>query len=237
MPITMRSALPRAAACAASALLFLLALSNPSAAQQAAATGEPLVIRTASLPRGYLHQPYQVKLEAQGGILPLHWELAEGNLPQGVVLHPEGTLSGAPEATGEFHFTVNVADSGKPAMQHKQPLVLAVVSPLLVQWGRYPKVNGRRIEGSIIVSNQAEQNFDLTAIIMAVAENGRATALGYQRIPLKKNAAEQEIPFGENLPKGVYQVNVDAVAEVASSNTIYRARLAPEERLQVELGP
>src|SRR5208337_4361301 len=123
----------------------------------------------------------------------------------------------------------------RPTVQRRQELVLTVVSPLLLQWGRYPKVNGRRIEGSIIVSNQAEHDIDLTAIIMAVAEDGRATALGYQRIPLKKNTAELEIPFGENLPKSAYQVNVDAVAEVVSSNTIYHARLAPEEKLRVEL--
>jgi len=221
----------------ATALLLLFVVSIPLAAQQGAATGEPLAIRTTSLPRGYLHQPYQAKLEAQGGILPLHWELFEGTLPQGVVLHPDGTLSGSPEANGEFHFTVSVTDSGKPAMQRRQELVLTVVSPLLLQWGRYPKVNGHRIEGSIIVSNQAERDFDLTAFIVAVAENGRATALGYQRFPMKKNTAEQEIPFGENLPKGAYKVNVDAVAEVASSNTIYRARLEPQEKFRIELGP
>jgi hypothetical protein len=212
-------------------------MSSPLAARQGAATGEPLAIRTTSLPRGYLHQPYQAKLEAHGGILPLHWELAEGNLPQGVVLHPEGVLSGSPEANGEFHFTVNVIDSGKPAVQLRQALVLTVVSPLLLQWGRYPKVNGQRIEGSIIVSNQAERDFDLTAFIVAVAEDGRATALGYQHFSMKKASAEQEIPFGENLPKGAYQVNVDAVAEVASSNTIYRARLEPQEKFRIELGP
>jgi len=132
---------------------------------------------------------------------------------------------------------VSVTDSGKPAMQRRQELVLTVVLPLLLQWGRYPKVNGQRIEGSIIVSNQAERDFDLTAFIVAVAENGRATALGYQRFPMKKNTAEQEIPFGENLPKGAYKVNVDAVAEVASSNTIYRARLEPQEKFRIELGP
>ena len=221
----------------AAALLLLFAVSIPVAAQQGAATGEPLAIRTTTLPRGYLHQPYQAKLEAQGGILPLHWELTEGSLPSGIELHPEGTLSGAPEATGEFHFTVNVIDSGKPAVQRRQPLVLTIVSPLLLQWGRYPKVNGQRIEGSIIVSNQAEHDFDLTAIIVAVAKDGRATALGYQHFPMKKDSAEKEIPFGENLPRGAYQVNVDAVAEVASSNTIYRARLEPEEKFRIEVGP
>jgi len=219
------------------ALAVLLASATLTPGQQGAAAGEPLVIRTTSLPRGYLHQPYQAKLEAQGGILPLHWELVEGTLPKGVVLHPEGALTGSPEANGEFHFTVSVTDSGKPPMQRRQELVLTVVSPLGLQWGRYPKVNGQRIEGSIIVSNQAERDFDLTMFIVAVAEDGRATALGYQRFPMKKNAAEKEIPFGENLPKGAYRVNVDAVAEVASNNTIYRARLEPKERFRVEIGP
>jgi len=221
----------------AAALWSVLVITNPLVAQQGAASGEPLAIRTTSLPRGYLHQPYQAKLEAQGGILPLHWERAEGTLPQGIELHPEGTLSGSPEATGEFHFTVNVIDSGKPPMQRRQELVLTVVSPLGLQWGHYPKVNGQRIEGSIIVSNQAEHDVDLTTFIVAVAGNGRATALGYQHFSMKKNSTEQEIPFGENLPKGAYRVNVDAVAEVASSNTIYRARLEPKEKLRVEIGP
>ena len=220
------------------AALFLLpGMSGRSYAQQAAATGEPLVIQTTTLPRGYLHQLYHAKLEAKGGITPLQWELVEGNLPQGIELHPDGILSGAPATNGEFHFTVNLVDSGKPAAQRKQELVLTVVSPLLLRWGRYPKVNGGRIEGSIIVSNQSEHDFEMTAIIVAVAENGRATALGYQKIPMTKNSGDTEIPFGENLPSGAYQVNVDAVSEDAASNTIYRARLAPEAKLQVQQGP
>jgi hypothetical protein len=220
-----------------SLILLFSASSIPLAAQQAPAAAEPLVVLGTTLPRGYLHQSYQAKLEAQGGIPPLRWELVEGNLPQGIVSHPEGTLTGLPGVTGEFRFTVNVIDSGKPAMQRRQELVLTVVSPLLVQWGRYPKVIGRRIEGSIIVSNQAEQDFDLTAFIVAAAEDGRATALGYQHFSMKKASSEKEIPFGENLLKGAYQVNVDAVAEVASSNTIYRARLEPGEKFRIEIGP
>jgi len=76
-----------------------------------------------------------------------------------------------------------------------------------------------------------------SVIIVAVAEDGRATALGYQHFPMRKASAEKEISFGENLPRGAYQVNVDAVAEVASSNTIYRARLEPKEKFRVEAGP
>ena len=87
------------------------------------------------------------------------------------------------------------------------------------------------------MSNQTEQDFDLTAIVMAVNEIGRATAIGYQRINLKKGTAELEIPFGENLPFGSYELDADVVAEVAATNSIYRARLVPKERFQIQQGP
>ncbi len=167
----------------------------------------------------------------------MRWEVTEGALPAGIVLGHDGILSGTPTETGEFKFTVMVTDSGRPAGQRNQQLVLTVVAPLLAQWGRYPKVKGRRLEGSIIVSDQTEQDFDLTVIMMAVNETGRATAIGYQRFPLKKGNTGQEIPFGENLPQGSYELNVDVVAEVAATNSIYRARLVPTERFQILQGP
>lgn len=169
--------------------------------------------------------------------MPLSWEVTEGALPAGVTLSREGVLSGAPTETGEFRFVVTVTDSGRPAYQKKQPLVLTVVAPLLARWGRYPKVNGQRVEGSIVVSNQTEQDFDLTVIVLAVNEVGRATAIGYQHFSLKNDTLEQEIPFGENLPHGAYEINVDVVAEVAATNSIYRARLVPSEKLRVQQGP
>jgi len=218
-------------------LLGTLAAPEISVAQQGAATGEPLVVQTTTLPKAYLRQHYEVRLEARGGITPLRWELTEGALPAGVVLGRDGVLSGAPTETGEFRFTVTLTDSGRPAAQRNQKLVLTVVAPLLAQWGRYPKVTGRRLEGSIIVSNQTEQDFDLTVIMMAVNEIGRATAIGYQRFTLKKDTTSLEIPFGENLPQGSYELNVDAVAEVAATNSIYRARLVPKEKFQVQEGP
>ena len=218
-------------------LLGMLAAPEISVAQQGAATGEPLVVQTTTLPKAYLRQHYEVHLEARGGITPLRWELTEGALPAGVVLGQDGILSGAPTETGEFRFTVTLTDSGRPAAQRNQKLVLTVVAPLLAQWGRYPKVTGQRLEGSILVSNQTEQDFDLTVIMMAVNEIGRATAIGYQRFTLKKDTTSLEIPFGENLPQGSYELNVDAVAEVAATNSIYRARLVPKEKFQVQGGP
>jgi hypothetical protein len=176
-------------------------------------------------------------LEAQGGILPLKWEVTAGAQPEGIDLSPDGNLTGVPTEVDSFHFIVTVTDSGKPARALKKEFTLDVVAPLLVEWSRRPKVNGRRVEGAIKVSNQTEQDFDFTFIALAVDPTGRATAVGYQHFTLKKNTEEFEIPFGENLPFGAYDLSADGVAEVAATNTIYRARLSTGEKLQVQQGP
>jgi len=222
----------------ARALLFMWAIAIPQATYaQAVGTTPPLAIRTTEVPKAFVRQPYQFPLQAQGGTAPLSWTLTDGSLPKGITLHDDGTLNGSATETGEFRFTVTVTDSGKPAYQRQQRLSLLVVAPLLAQWGRPPGVNGQRIEGSILVSNQTEEDFDLTAIVLAVNEIGRATAIGYQHFLLKKDSIQVEIPFGENLASGNYELNVDVVAEVPAKNAIHRVRLAPTGLLRVEQAP
>jgi len=227
----------RTTSIAASVALGLLMTGAICPAQQAAATGQPLVVRTTTLPKAFVRQPFQARLEADGGIAPLKWDVSEGSLPAGMTLQVDGVLAGAPTETGEFRFTARVTDSGKPAYQREQPLSLLVVAPLMLQWSRYPRVAGQRMEGAVTVSNQTGNDFDLTVIVLAVNEIERATAIGYQHFMLKKDATGVEIPFGENLPHGSYELSVDAVAEVAAAGSIFRARLLPKERFQVQAGP
>ena len=223
---------------AKSAFLALVLLgSSMSLGQQGGALGEPIVLQTTALPKGFLRKPYHFKLEAQGGILPLRWEVTAGAQPPGIDLSPDGILGGAPTEVDSFHFVVTITDSGKPARERKKEFTFDVVSALLVEWSKKPRITGRRLEGAIKVSNQTEQDFDFTFIALAVDPTGRATAVGYQHFTLKKDTDELEIPFGENLPFGTYDLSVDAVAEVEATNTIYRARLATSEKLQVTQGP
>ncbi len=215
-------------------LLLLVVVSSP--AQQGAATGEPIVMPAGPLSKGFLRQPYHFKLEAQGGITPLTWEVTAGELPTGVQLSPDGTLSGAPTEVDSFRFEVTVTDSGKPPAQKKKQYVIDVVAPLVVEWSRKPKITGHRLDAAIRVSNQTGNDFDFTFVALAVAEDGRATAVGYQHFTLKTDTDKYEIPFSENLPQGSYDLNVDAVGEVAATNTIIRARLTPEKLVVVQ-GP
>jgi hypothetical protein len=217
--------------------LLLLALAGNSPGQSGAAEGQRIVVQTASLPKGFLRQRYQFQLEATGGITPFRWEVSSGALPHGITLTDDGRLSGIPTEVGLFHFVVAATDSSKPPHQRTQVLDLEVVAPLLVQWSRYPKIDGHRVECAIKLSNQTGQDFDLTVIALAVNEIGRATAIGYQHFTLNKNTIDFELTFGENLPQGAYDLNIDAVAEVEAINTIYRARLVTGDKLQVVQGP
>jgi hypothetical protein len=209
----------------------------PALAQQEAGTGPNLVVKTTSLPKGLRRQPYYFRLKAEGGITPLKWEVSAGMLPVGFTLSEDGILEGTPGIAGEFRFVVTVSDNSRPPRQRDQELVLLVVTPLLVEWSRYPTITGHRVDGAVKISNQTGQDFDLTVIAVAVNEIGRATAVGYQHFTLNRDTADVEVPLGENLPGGSYELNVDVVGEVAAINTIYRGRLVTKERLQVQQQP
>jgi len=98
-------------------------------------------------------------------------------------------------------------------------------------------VVGNRIEGSVEVSNATADDIDLTFDVKAVAENGRATEIGYQHYVLTRGTIGMALPFGETLPFGGYVVNVNMVGEVAKRNAIYRQQLQTPKPLRITVGP
>ena len=169
--------------------------------------------------------------------MPYHWRVEKGDLPPGLKLEDDGTLQGSPERLGEYRFTISVTDNSRPALAVQREYTLNVAAAMLMQWKKPAHVTGNRIEGSVEVSNTTQDDFDFTFIVLAVNENGRATAIGYQRFPLKQGTTDFEIPFGETVARGSYVVHVDGVGEVAEKNQIHRARLQTPVPLQVVVGP
>jgi hypothetical protein len=203
----------------------------------AAQTGTEIVIENDSdLPDTSPHAPYQQRFRAHGTVGVQHWKLLKGTLPPGMKLEDDGLLHGQAEHSGEFWFTVAVTDA-RPQPGVQKEFVLRVRSALTLKWKTPARVNGKRIEGSAEVSNTTPDDMDLTFIVLAVAENGRATAIGYQHFVLQRGTIAKELPFGETLPPGGYVVHVDAVGEVEQKNVIYRERLQTPSALQVTLGP
>ena len=197
-----------------------------------------LVIETDSeLPDTYPQADYEFRFRARGGVPALHWRLEKGALPPGITLEADGLLHGKAERVGDFEFLVSVHDGSQPQQAVQKGFLLRVRSALSLKWKTPAHVTGSRIEGSVEVSNTTPDDIDLTFIVMAVQGNGRATAIGYQRLVLRRGTVEQELPFGETLPHGGYIVHVDAVGEVAAKNLIYRDRLQTPGALQVTVGP
>jgi hypothetical protein len=198
----------------------------------------PVVIDNDSrLPETYPRASYEFRFHAHGGVPPLHWRLEKGALPPGVALQEDGLLHGQPQRSGEFQFTISVTDASAPPQRVQKQFVLLVRAALTVNWKTPAHVTGNRIDGTVNVSNATPDDMDLTFVVMAVAANGRATAIGYQRFTLTPGTMDMELPFGETLPHGAYAVHVDVVGEVASKNLIYRERMQTPSPLQVTVGP
>ncbi len=229
-----------------SALFILMLLpgcsfsqTSPAAASTTAASSQEsalLIQNDSQLPDTYPGAQVELRFLAKGGVPVLHWRLEKGALPAGLRLEEDGLLHGYPQRSGEFQFTVSVTDSGKPPQAVQKQFILRVRSALILNWKTPAHVNGNRIEGSAEVSNTTPNEIDLTFVVLAVAENGRATAIGYQHFELARGAT-RVLPFGDTLPNGGYVVHVDAVGEVAAKNLIYRQRLQTPGRLQVTVGP
>jgi len=197
-----------------------------------------LVIETdPELPDTYPQADYEFRFRARGGVPALHWRLEKGALPPGMKLEADGSLHGKAERVGDFEFVLSVRDGSQPQQAVQKGFLLRVRSALSLKWKSPAHVTGSRIEGSVEVSNTTPDDIDLTFIVMAVQGNGRATAIGYQHFALRRGTVEQDLPFGETLPRGGYIVHIDAVGEVAAKGLIYRDRLQTPGALQVTVGP
>jgi hypothetical protein len=191
-------------------------------AQQTQPSGS-VSITPAKLPEASLWNHYAFHFQAGGGVPPYHWRVVSGSLPRGLSPQEDGQIIGTVEEQGQWDFTITVIDQAGKAQQ--QNYTLSTETPLSTAWSRKAQVNGPRIDGSIKVSNTTGRDFDLTFVVLAVNDIGRATAIGYQHFLLKQNTRDFELPFGDTLSPGNYAVNVDVVGEEPQSNMIFRSRL------------
>ncbi len=80
----------------------------------------PPQITTSSLPTATVKSPYSASLMATGGNPAYKWSVI-GKLPSGLHLHARsGTITGMPQVSGTYSFTVVVTDSKTTAPPHTQ---------------------------------------------------------------------------------------------------------------------
>ena len=216
--------------------LLLLALTClVAAAQDHAPPAQDVAFVTKVLPNGIVGRSYKFSLQADGGTKPYRWRILDPEkLPAGIELdQATGLLSGKPRTAGTFRVNVMLTDA--TGMPLRREFTLQILGLLDVQWKSFPAVQQDQILGSVEVSNYSEDAYDLTVVIVAVNEVGKAFALGYEHYDLPPSTEHREIAFGaqNNLPYGKYVVHVDAVGEVAARNSILRARLQTPNALNV----
>lgn len=98
---------------------------------------EALEVGTTELPSGVEGAAYQAQLVASGGDGEHTWSVAEGALPEGLTLDPDGSIHGTPAAVEVSGFTVQVASGdGQSAVAE---LALAVWAPLALVTDALPQ--------------------------------------------------------------------------------------------------
>jgi hypothetical protein len=201
-------------------IALFFALMAGASAQQAS----QLEITTAALDSCVVDDPCTLQVRASGGTGALKWEITHGTLPPGLRLDPvNGIIGGSPITAAENGITVEVSDSSEPPTKASRVFKVKSVRALEVDWKKAPALNATTISGSVKVSNNSSNVHDLTVIVVAVNEIGKAFALGYQHFNLPPKTKDQEIPFESQLPGGRYTVRVDGIGEVPAKNRIYRA--------------
>jgi hypothetical protein len=187
------------------------------------------------LPKAIFRSEYGASLTATGGMPPRTWVVESGNLPPGLNLDStSGLISGVPRAFGTYRFTARVTDSGLPPATATATFVVSVVSAFALKWKSPPHATADGVYGSVSLENQTPDDVDLTFIVVAVNEIGKAFALGYQHSMVASGARQPEITFGSSLPSGIYAIHVDAIGEVAERYVIYRNHLQSDSPIRVQ---
>jgi len=215
----MRKLAPRSIVFVLSAGLFFACAAGVFAQTQA-----PFTITTASLESCVVDDVCTLPVRASGGTMPLQWQIVHGSLPPGLQLDAKhGIIAGSPTSSGDYAIQIEVSDSSEPPQKTARDFTVSMLPALALDWKKPPSLDGTTISGSVTVSNNGSSAVDLTFIVVAVNEIGKAFALGYQHFNLTAKTPNQEIPFSSQLPAGRYTVRADAIGEVPARQRIYRA--------------
>lgn len=110
--------------------------------------------------------PYNAQISVDNNTPPYTYSY-DGSLPDGVVLNPDGTLTGTPTTTGTFGFNVTATDSSNPPCSENTPVSITVYncSDLITDTSNI--VTGTQnleYSGSIIVSGgSGNYTYEITA--------------------------------------------------------------------------
>jgi putative Ig domain-containing protein len=112
-------------ACATAGLNACSGFSVPASVPSSSNSSPAKLLVGSSLPSGTVGAAYSATITVSGGTTPYKLSVAAGQLPAGVQLaYSSGAVTGMPMASGNFSFTVSVADAA--GLSQQQPLQIVV---------------------------------------------------------------------------------------------------------------
>lgn len=200
-------------------------LSHTMASAQTPMSNRPFQIVTSNLPPPEIGVDYKAEIRVVGGRPPYQWTVMQQSLPPGLRLDStRGVVIGTPQSDAQFSVLIQVSDSSEPPLTITKLLVSNPGPLLAIRWTERPHISLDHMAGAVRVKNGSKDEVDLTVIVVAVNEYGKAFALRYERLALPRGAETPDLKFDSSLPLGQYTIHADAVAEVPAKNAIYRDR-------------
>ena len=115
-----------------------------------------ITIAPASLPAANQNLAYSQTVVASGGTAPYGYTVTSGSLPPGLALSSGGVLSGSPNASGTFSFTVTATDAVGYAASSNYVLDVGVAPTIVVSPGTLqPGVFGVPYQQAFIATGSA----------------------------------------------------------------------------------
>jgi hypothetical protein len=142
-----------------------------------ASAGPPLVITTASLPRGMTGEYYSQTFKATGGVPPYAWTVEKGPLPAQLSLTADGFLSGGLSTAADSFLTFRATDSNNHFAT--KTFLLHVVDPLLIQQQLADAVTGQAYSTTL----QATGGFGTRSWTMTAPDGVTLTSAGLFSAP------------------------------------------------------
>jgi Domain of unknown function (DUF4082)/Bacterial Ig domain/Putative Ig domain len=171
-----------------------------------------LHITTSQLPAATLAGSYSSTLIASGGSTPYTWTLATGQLPSGLTLNPNGTLSGTPSLAGSFPFSVQVKDAAGSSAS--QAFSINVATPLPSVAITAP-ANGATVSATLNISGTASDTVSLSSVQISVDGGTFVNASGTNNWTSSLNTSSLS-----NGPHTLTAKVTDAASITASSSPI-----------------
>ena len=191
------------------------------------------VIDDITLPGVMVGNAYNTRLTAQGGSVT--WQLASGSMPDGLSLNADGTITGTPEKSGQFSFTVTASNAAGTSDPKSFSLTVAPIPTPVLQVGNValPAVTEgytQTVSNVIPITN----NGNAAATLANVYTDNSACFVvnvsgGSTSVPAGSSDSSYTVQAVPGLKQGTYSGNLYVVYDqnVVASSTVQLVVEAP----------